>query len=78
VGEEGDEDESDHHCEGSDHGLAVTELLGDDTVDEETQDFTAEGTVIEAGFPWCRDSVGTIGTQDTVFLVELREGVEGG
>ena len=77
VGEEGDEDECDHHCERGDHGLAVAKLLGDDTVDEETKDLTAKGTVAEAGFPWSRDSVGAVRCQDTVFLVELREGVEG-
>lgn len=78
VGEEGDEDECDHHCEGSHHGLAVAKLLGDDTVDEETEDLTAEGAVAEAGFPWCGDSVGAVAGEDAVFLVELREGVEGG
>ena len=77
VGEEGDEDECDHHCEGGDHGLAVAKLLGDDTVDEETKDLTAKGTIAEAGFPWGGDSEGAVGGQDTVFLVELGKGVEG-
>jgi hypothetical protein len=78
VGKEWDKDECDHHGQGSQHGLSVAILFGDDAVDEETEDLTTESAVAESGFPWRGDGVRAVWSQDTVLLVELREGVEGG
>lgn len=77
LGEEGNEDETNHRRERDDHGLAVTISLRNDTVDEETQDLTNLSTVGKSRLPWCWDCVRSIRLDDTVFSVELRKTVEG-
>lgn len=70
-GEGGDEEEADHD------GLTVTEALRDETVDEETNDFSDLGTVAKSSLPWGGDFIFTRFTWDrlAVFLCELRKGV---
>jgi len=41
--EDGNEDQSDHRDETGEHGVLVSESFGDETVDEESDDFTTVG-----------------------------------
>ena len=45
LDEEDDEDKASHKGQSADHRLAVSDLIGDPSVDHETKNFTNESTV---------------------------------
>jgi len=76
CGEEDGSDSGDHD-QASHDSVAVAEALRDETVDEETDDFSNIGSVAETCLPACGYLVCSIGQHDTIFLIELGVGVEG-
>jgi hypothetical protein len=70
-GDSGDHDQASHDS------VAVAEALRDETIDEETDDFSNIGSIAETCLPACRYLICSIGQHDTIFLVELGVGVEG-
>lgn len=70
LGEEDDEDETDAADQSTDESLAITEAISNDTVDEETDDLTAESSVGETRLPSSCQLIAAIRLLDTKLLLE--------
>ena len=49
--EERNEDKRNHHCQGSHHGVAVSDFVDDDTCRVQTQNFITQSTVGKTSLP---------------------------
>ena len=76
LSEEDDEDEKVDGEESAHHGLPVTESIRNITVEEETEEFTDEGTVGETGLPCGSDLPRSIRELGTISLLEGGGGEE--
>ncbi|KAI6747843.1 hypothetical protein HG531_008385 [Fusarium graminearum] len=76
LGEEDDEDEADASNESTDESLAVSKAIGNDTVDEETENLTTKSTVGETRLPSSCQLISTIRLLDTKLALEGRIGKE--
>lgn len=76
LGEEDDEDESRDANKATNHGLAVSESLGNDTVEEQTGDLTNKRAVAETSLPRRSQLIAAVGLDFTKLALENVVGVE--
>jgi hypothetical protein len=76
LGEEDDEDEANAANESTDQGLAITEAISDDTVEEKTDDLTAESSVGETRLPSSCQLIRAVRLLNSKLLLERGIGEE--
>ena len=77
LGEEWNENKSNHHGERTHHGIAVSDPVDDDTSSVETENLPNESTIRESSLPLCGNLIADLFVDEaSVLLLERREGVE--